>query len=140
MTRRSQQGPKAVRQAQKKVEESLGSDQGQYQRPSREHCTFKQWEMPVDDGYSVRVQTHIWRHEGRLVDFCINLQVFGADGWITVEHIDCCHGYCHHHPLNGSKSRSIHRLDDVADVQRAFKQVETIIEQRIRIIQTGIER
>ncbi|AKS31177.1 hypothetical protein [Mycolicibacterium goodii] len=100
----------------------------------------KQWEMPVDDGYSVRVQTHIWRYEGRLVDFFLDLQVLGPDGWITVEHIDCCHGYCHHHPLNGSDSRPIHRLDDVADVQRAFKQVETVIEERIRIIQRGIER
>lgn len=96
--------------------------------------------MAVDDAYSIRVQTHIWRHEARLVNFFIDLQVFGADGWTSVEHIDCCHGYCHHHPLNGSKSRPILRLDDVADVQRAFKQVETLIDERIRIIQGGIER
>jgi hypothetical protein len=123
-----------VRRAQQEAFQSLNPHQGSYTPPSREECSSRQWEVSIDDAATVRLQYNIWHHDGRLVDFVVNIQVLTAEGWETVEYVDCCHGHCHHHPRSGTPPRTIVRLDVVADVQQAFGQVDPIIEERLRII------
>lgn len=135
MVRRGQQSQQQVRKAQRRVTESLGTDQGSYQAPDRGECTEKQWEMPCDDANTVRLQFLIWRRAGRLVDFVVNVHVLAADGWEVLEYFDCCHGSYHLHAKSGEEPRTIARLDDVDDVERAFAQVEQEARDRARIIQ-----
>lgn len=90
--------------------------------------------MPYDDAGTVRLQFLLWRQGGRLVDFVVNVQVIGADGWEIVEYFDCCHGNCHLHVKSDAEPRPILRLDRVDDVQRAFVQVEQEARDRVRII------
>lgn len=140
MTRRKQQGRQKLRRAAQQALQSLDTRQGSYTPPDREECSSKQWEVPIDDAATIRLQYNIWRCDGRLVDFVINLQVITAQGWESVEYIDCCHGHCHHHPPHGADCRTIATLDVVADVQHAFGQVDPIIEERLRIIRNRTER
>jgi hypothetical protein len=133
--RRQQQGQQKLRRAQRQAAKQLDTDQGAYKPPDRDECHDKQWEMAADDANTVRAQFNIWRRSGRLVDFVINIQVLTSEGWEQVEYFDCCHGYCHLHPRNETEPRSIKRLDVVADVQDAYRRVQPIIEERLRIIQ-----
>ncbi|CAM4414051.1 hypothetical protein MB901379_03879 [Mycobacterium basiliense] len=139
MTRRNQQGQQQLRRAKKQVEQSLGAEQGRYRPPPREDCKPRQWETPIDDAPSIRVQYNIWRHKGCLVDFAINIQVLTAEAWETVESFDCCHGNCHYHPVNGEEPRPLAKLDVVGDVQHSYWQVESVIADRVRIIMGRVE-
>jgi hypothetical protein len=132
MVRRGQHEQRKLRRARREVAEKLESDEGEY-RPDRRNCLARQWETAGDDSNTVQVQSLIWRRKGRLVDFVLNLQVLTSDGWETVEYVDCCHGSCHHHPMNG-ETRSILRLDVVDDVQNAYGVAQTLIYERLRII------
>jgi hypothetical protein len=73
----------------------------------------------------------MWRYKGQLVDFVVNLQVVTAEGWESVERIDCCHGHCHHHPENGKPAQHVIQLDSVDDVKRAFSVAEEVIGARV---------
>ncbi len=90
--------------------------------------------MSIDDAATMRLQTNIWRYEGRLVDFVFNLQVLGSSAWESAEYIDCCHGHCHHHPQNGTEPQTILSLNTVDDVERAYRVAESLIYDRLRII------
>lgn len=93
--------------------------------------------MPYDDANTLRAQFIIWRQGGRLVDFVANIQELTLDGWVSLERFDCCHGHCHHHPLNDElPPLSISRLDTVEDVKRAFVEVERLVDERVRIIRS----
>lgn len=139
VVRRGQQVRRSLRRADRELNQQLESDQGAYRPPKRSECHQKSWETAWDDAYSVRLQTHTWRDGKRLVDFVINAQVLTADGWVTVEYIDCCHGHCHHHARDGRNVRTIMRLDDVYDVQNAYKKAQAVIYERLRIIRGGGE-
>ena len=134
MVRRGQQKERAVRHARRAATDSLESQQGSYVLPDRDDCALKQWEMPYDEAYSIRVQYLIWRQAGRMADFVVNIQVLTSDGWVTVEYFDCCHGHCHHHHRDETVRATVLRLDDEDDVSRAFQQVEGLLEDRVRII------
>lgn len=131
--RRGQQAKKAERRARRNAEAELTSQQGEY-RADRAACRVGQpWHQTGDSANTVRLEHHIWRLGGKLADFVINAQVLTADGWVTVEYVDCCHGYCHHHAQNGSE-RAIKRLDTIDDVAAAFSEAQTVIYDRLRII------
>lgn len=136
MIRRGQQGRIQLRRAEREVAKQIESDRGSYSPPDRADCYTKQWITPVDDAYRLRMQTITWRQNGRLTDFVINAQVLTAFEWETVEYIDCCHGHCHLHPRNGEVPRSIAPLNDVHDVQDAYKAALALIHYRLRIIGT----
>ena len=65
---------------QRKVAEQLQSDQGSYEPPDRGECHPKHWNMAGDDAHTIEVQFYIWRRDGRIVDFVMNLQVLTAEG------------------------------------------------------------
>ena len=134
MPRRSQRPHQETRRAHRKAVEKLGSEQGSYEPPDSDECHAYQWEMAGDDAYTIRVQYNIWRRDGRLAKFVVNLQVLAAEGWESVERIDCCHGHCHHHPENGKPAESVMRLDSVDDVERALGVVDGLIMDRVRIL------
>lgn len=134
MVRRGQREQRQLRKARLQTTEALEAGQGSYQPPDRVQCTLRQWEIPYDDAGTVRLQFLLWRHEGRVVDFVVNVQLLGADGWEVVEYFDCCHGHFHLHAKGGAEPQSILRLDDLADVQRAFVQVDQESRVRARII------
>jgi hypothetical protein len=135
MVRRVQQGQQKLRKARRELTEKLESDKGEYRPPDRVECRYKVWETTGDDANTVRLQTHTWRRNSKLVDFVINAQVLTADGWETVEYVDCCHGLCHHHPQSATAPRQpIKRLDVVGDVQDAFSAAQELIYDRVRII------
>jgi hypothetical protein len=46
--------------------------------------------MAGGDAHTIEVQFYLWRRDGRIVDFVVNLQVLTAEGWESVERIDCC--------------------------------------------------
>lgn len=126
----------AVRRAQREVAKALESQQGSYE-PPKGSAPSKQWEMPYDDSNTVRLQFFLWRDGGKVVDFVINVQVITAEGWITVEYFDCCHGNCHLHPANdGVERQVILRLDSEDDVARAFDLACSEAEGRARIIRS----
>lgn len=98
-------------------------------------CRAKQWESSVDDASTIRLQFNLWRHDKRLVDFVINVQVITSAGWQSVERFDCCHGHCHLHVDNDETTpRSILRLENVDDVARAFTTSQQLADKRARII------
>lgn len=135
MVRREQQDQRALRKESKALSDRLGSPYGDYRPPDRELCRHHQWESPVDDLSTVGLQFNIWRQGGKLVDFCVNVQVLTAEGWMSVERFDCCHGHCHLHPDgDGGDPETIYRLDCVEDVTAAFRQVEQFADERARII------
>jgi hypothetical protein len=134
MVRRSQQGRRQDRQAQRDLTQQLESENGAYRPGNRSRCKKKQWETPYDDANSVRLQFILWRNAGHITEFVVNVQVLGSDGWHTVEYFDCCHGHCHLHPANGAGPQTIARLDSLEDVQRAFDQIEEAADARARII------
>ncbi|KUI37591.1 hypothetical protein AU195_18255 [Mycobacterium sp. IS-1496] len=134
MTRRGQQAKRELRRAQREVGEQLQSDHGAYEPPPRDDCVLRDWETPYDDANTVRIQFLLWKQGGVLVDFVVNVQELASEGWTTVEHFDCCHGHCHLHPQSGVEPESITRLDEVADVQRAFSAVAHEADERARII------
>lgn len=134
VVRRGQQGQRSLRRAKREIDEQLESDQGAYSKPDRDACRYKSWETTGDDANTVRLQTHTWRDAKYLVDFVINAQVLTADGWTTVEYIDCCHGFCHHHAQDDGDVRTIMRLDTVQDVQNAYGTAQPVIYDRLRII------
>lgn len=135
MVRRGQQGKRAVRRAQRNVSEQLGSsEKGTYQTPDRSECIPQRWETPYDDANTVRLQFLLWRQDGRIAEFVVNVQVLASEGWDTVEYFDCCHGHCHLHAKNGTTARTITRLDEIGDVEAAFRQVEREADGRARII------
>lgn len=134
MPRRGQQTRNAVRRAQRDTTNELESPQGNYTPPSTDDPP-KQWEMTYDDTNTVRVQFNLWRAKGRITNFVVNVQVITADGWMSVERFDCCHGCCHLHVDNDeTKSRPILRLDTEHDVKRAFDLVMAEAGARARII------
>lgn len=123
-----------MRRAQRATESALGAQEGSY-RPPLDAGLPKQWETSYDDSNTVRLQFNLWRDRGKIVNFVINVQVITADGWISVERFDCCHGNCHLHPDNDDVAREvILRLDSEDDVQRAFEKVRPEAERRARII------
>lgn len=135
VVRRGQQEKKAVRRAQRKVSEQLGSgEQGTYEPPERDDCIPQQWEIAYDDANTVRLQFLLWRKGGRIAEFVVNVQVLASEGWDTVEYFDCCHGHCHLHAKNDTDVRTIMRLDGIDDVERAFRQVEAESDNRARIM------
>lgn len=134
MVRRKQQGQKRLREAQRSLSEILNADRGTYIPPDRGECHEKQWQMPCDDTGAVMLQFVIWRRAGRLVDFVVNVHVLGTAGWEVVEYFDCCHGHCHLHSKSSEGPRTIMRLDNVDDVERAFAQVDQEAHDRARII------
>ena len=70
-----------------------------------------------------------------LVDFVVNVDVLGSEGWETIEYFDCCHGHCHLHTQNSDlEPRPIAQLDSIEDVRHAFAQVEQDARDRARII------
>ncbi|OBG83294.1 hypothetical protein A5699_04665 [Mycobacterium sp. E802] len=136
MVRRGQQGRHELRKAQREASRQIESSQGQYDaKQMRRRCgPPRQWESPYDEANTVRLQFFLWRFNGRLADFVINVQVLTSEGWETVEYFDCCHGHCHLHTQNGEVPRSFVRLDSIDDVQLAFAQVEGESHTRARII------
>jgi hypothetical protein len=135
VVRRGQQNRRALRQASKATLEQFESPHGAYTPPDRAQCRNRQWDAPVDDLSTIRLQFNIWRLDGRLVNFVINVQVLTAEGWVSVERFDCCHGHCHLHPdSDEDDSESIHRLDGLDDVEQAFREVERSADERARII------
>ncbi|MGW5519359.1 DUF7718 family protein [Nocardia africana] len=121
--------------SRKTVSESLESPHGSYEAPNRQTCQSHQWEVGVDDLYTIRLQFNIWRRDGRLVDFTVNVERLSSTGWVSEERFDCCHGHCHVHVDNDEdKPRSIHTLDTVDDVEEAFRKVEEIADERARIM------
>lgn len=134
MSRRGQQTRNAVRRARRETEEALESQVGSYS-PPKDVGLPKQWETAYDDANTVRVQFFLWRVKGKIVNFVVNVQVITAEGWISVERFDCCHGNCHLHPDNDDLPRDvIMRLDSQSDVHRAFAEVRREAERRARII------
>lgn len=134
MVRRGQQQKKALRKARNQLEAQLSSERGDY-RADRAACRVgKPWHQTGDSANTVRLEHHTWRLGSKLADFVINAQVLTAEGWVTVEYIDCCHGYCHHHPQSGGEPRAIKRLDSIEDVTKAFSEAQRIIYDRLRII------
>ncbi|TLF75797.1 DUF7718 family protein [Nocardia cyriacigeorgica] len=135
MVRRGQQNKRALREASKSAFEQLDSPHGTYAPPDREKCRYRQWDTPVDDLGTVRLQFNIWRANGQIADFVINVQVLTSDGWTSVERVDCCHGHCHLHVDNDDENaRSLYKLDGPADVEHAFSRVQVLADQRARII------
>ncbi|CAN5260506.1 hypothetical protein BH11ACT6_BH11ACT6_20690 [soil metagenome] len=136
MVRRGQREQRELRRARREAEEQIESTQGQYDaREMRPQCGQpRQWESPYDEANTVRLQFFLWRLDGRLADFVINVQVVTSEGWHTVEYFDCCHGHCHLHTQNGDEPRSEVQLDSIDDVQLAFAQVEGEAHARARII------
>lgn len=134
MTRRGQQGKRDLREARRKAAAQIESERGDYRPPHRDTCRYRGWQQTGDDANTVRLEHHTWRLGKDLVEFVINAQVLTADGWTTVEYVDCCHGSCHHHPQSGKEIRHIKRLDTIADVKEAFSKAQPLIYDRLRII------
>lgn len=134
MIRRAQQDRLKVRKARQEAEATLASSQGTY-RPDRDTCRQRSWEASHDDANTVRLQFIVWHRGNTLVDFVVNVQILGSDGWDTLEYFDCCHGHCHLHVKNSDLDPvPIAQLDTTGDVQHAFTQVERAAHERARII------
>lgn len=113
----------------------LASPYGSYIPPDRSKCRHYQWEIAVDDLSTIKLQFRIWRLDGNLVDFVVIVERLTSSGWTPVERFDCCHGHCHLHVDNDEDGpRSIHRLDNVEDVEAAFIKVEKAADERARIM------
>lgn len=83
----------------------------------------------------MRLQFIVWQRGKALVDFVVNVDVLGSEGWETIEYFDCCHGHCHLHTQNSDlEPRPIAQLDSIEDVRHAFAQVEQDARDRARII------
>lgn len=127
----SKQRRKALKDAQRAVEAELSRERGDYTPPDRSECTEKEWQQSVDDSGDVRVETRIWRHEGRLVDFVLLVQVgnWGDESeWEQVARVDCTGGRCHIHPPEDLEDHQfIHRLDTIDDVEIAYRHANSIV-------------
>ena len=135
MVRRNQQAKRELNKASKAVAEMLDQPDGTYQPPAREDCRARQWDTPVDDLATVRLQFNIWRHGGRLVEFVVNVQRLSSSGWADVERFDCCHGHCHLHIDNAEGTiQTIRALNSVDDVEAAFLDTQKLADERARTI------
>lgn len=135
MVGRGQRKKQELRRASKVMSEQLESPHGSYELPDENDCTKKEWETAVDDLGTIRLQFILWRQQGRLANFVVNVQRLTSAGWVSVERFDCCHGHCHLHVDNDEhKTRSIHTLDTQDDVKTAFRKVEKAADERARIM------
>src|SRR5690606_21756769 len=136
VVRRNQRAKREINKTNKETAELLSLPDGSYVPPEREACQARQWETPVDDLATIRLQFNIWRHAGRLVEFVINVQrLSSTTGWVDVERFDCCHGHCHLHVDNAEKTiHTIRTLNCVDDVQRAFLDSQKLADERARTI------
>ncbi|MCS5732393.1 DUF7718 family protein [Herbiconiux daphne] len=125
MVRREQQRKRAESRAQKSVDRTVAEQHhGSYRPPPRGDCVEKEFVQPLDDAYTLRIDTRLWRREGRLVDFVLLLQAPDWEGWTTLSRVDCCWGFCHLHPPgddNAGRHEPIMRLDTVDDVESAHE-------------------
>lgn len=135
VVRRNQQAKRELNKASKAAAERLDLPDGTYQPPAREDCQVRQWETPVDDLATVRLQFNIWRYGGRLVEFVVNVQRLSSNGWVDVERFDCCHGHCHLHIDNAEgEILTIRTLNSVDDVKAAFLGAQNLADERARSI------
>ncbi|BBZ30695.1 hypothetical protein MMAD_49900 [Mycolicibacterium madagascariense] len=134
MIRREQQGRQELRKAQRTAAAEIASERGSYRPPRRNACRERSWESAADDANTVRLENRTWHLGKHLTEFVINAQVLTAEGWRTIEYVDCCHGSCHHHPQNGADPRHIARLDAIQDVTEAFRLAQDLMYERLRII------
>lgn len=135
MVRRGQQSRRAVRRAQRAAQKELDKKEGTYRPPPRSECTERPWHDIADDAGTIRVSYWTWRHEGRLVDFVIVVELTDWDSWATVARIDCCWGFCHVHPVGRmDEHEPIHRLDVIDDVEQAFMRALVSVDQIARTI------
>ncbi|MEV6337201.1 hypothetical protein AB0M12_21080 [Nocardia vinacea] len=135
MVRRNQQAKRELNKASKAMAKRLDLPDGAYEPPVREDCRYRQWDTPVDDLATVRLQFNIWRHRGRPVDFVVNVQRLSSNGWADVERFDCCHGHCHLHIDNAEGTiESIWTLNTVDDVEAALLETEKRADERARSI------
>ncbi|MFC9966317.1 hypothetical protein ACFVH4_18975 [Nocardia ignorata] len=135
MVKRNQQAKRELRKASKAAEQQLGMPDGAYIPPDRDLCIARQWETPVDDLATIRLQFNIWRDNGRMVDFVINVQRLSSTGWVSVERFDCCHGHCHLHIDNAVGTiQTVRTLDCIEDVGKAFIDSQRLADERARTI------
>lgn len=135
MTRRNQQGRRDLKRAQAELEKRINSPEGEYTPPPRDECQPHRWHDLIDDTGTVRVVIFTWRHDGRLVDFVMLVEVTDWNAWAQISRIDCCHGFCHVHPPDREEVQTpLHRLNTVDDVEAAFAQASHTIETIARTI------
>jgi hypothetical protein len=136
VSRRGRQGKRELRKAARSAARKLSAPtEGAYKPCDRAECDEKRWETAYDDANTVRLQFFLWRKAGLITEFVVNVQVLASEGWETIEYFDCCHGHCHLHPKSREgRERTVMRLDEIDDVQRAFLQVEKEAHERGRII------
>lgn len=126
----SKQRKKALKDAQRAVDAQLTREKGDYVPPDRTECVEKEWHQSLDDSGDIRVEIRVWRHEGRMVDFVLLVQIgdWSQDGsWEQVARVDCAGGRCHIHPPESpDEHQLIHRLDTVDDVEIAYRAANSI--------------
>jgi hypothetical protein len=131
MTRRGQQGKRAMRKADRRREKDLAKAEvyGEYTPPPRSECFPRHYYEHLDDDASIRVDVRTWAHSGQVVDFHLTIEVARMDGlewsWQPIARVDICHGHAHAHALVGSKTdvepMHIARIDTVDDVHDAMR-------------------
>lgn len=119
MARRGQQKHRELRAARKQTFDDLETPHGRYRPPERSEANRQEWYQPIDDTNTVRLEFHVWRDGGQIVEFVINIQTIATTGWETPEYIDCCHGHCHLHTVDG-RTETLMTLNVVHDVETAF--------------------
>lgn len=114
----------AERRAEAEKRSQLERGQGNYTPPDRGECDPFDTYMPVDDSATLRITTRIWRQSGRMTEFVLSLEVgdwSDSESWQELARIDCSGGTCHEHPVHRPDDHlTIHRLDTIDDVQRAY--------------------
>lgn len=106
-------------------EKQLGREQGDYRPPAREKCDgpYERY-LYVEDSATLRISVRIWRLDGRMTEFVLLLETgdWGEpEDWAKLARIDCAGGSCHEHPIGKpAEHQTLLRLDELADVQRAY--------------------
>lgn len=133
-----QKQKQAARRAQAQLRSQLQREQGEYRPADREDCVLSETYMPVDDSATLRIATRIWRFEGRMSEFVLSLEAgdWGDHAsWTELAKIDCAGGTCHEHPPNRFDDHiTIHRLDTIDDVERAYPAATGRIAEMARMI------
>lgn len=97
-------------------------------RPYREGCELD--DRVIDIGGGTRIAHRIWRADGRLTDFAIQVQVDVGDAdkdeWYDIIRVDCCHGEVHMHRVYSDDSvyAVLKSIQSQADVQLGFNDAD----------------
>jgi len=129
----------AARRAEAAIRAALEREQGDYRPAPREECDPSPVRyMPVDDSATLRIVTRIWRQSGRMTEFTFTVEAgdWGdADSWESLARIDCKGGTCHEHPVGRLDDHvTLHRLDNIDDVQAVYPRAVSRINEIARMI------